>query len=1154
MTDDIDSRTAPIQGEAASSFELEQAPRSLAYSVVQQQLIDARDRLDREVTRLTRMHAFNARALQLTQDTEFVSAIAEAIVDIFEVEVGVCWLLDDQGAVREPIGVLGLQAEECSLREAGGRLALSLATASSQAQSLTGAILAEIAPDLPLCHAIQASCIGVDDKPLALLLATTTEAGAGFYEELSHELSEAFGLFAQQLGALIENRRGRSVIEQQMAEIRRTNDELQRERGFLRTLIGTIPDLIWLKDPDGVYLACNLRFERFFGAAQEHIIGKTDYDFVARELADQFRDNDRQAMAGGPRVNEEWITFADDGHRELLESTKMPMIDSQGSLIGILGIGHDITERKRAEQQLALAVEVSQLVFWELDFASGQLRFDQAMLPVLGIAPDNSLNTLPQWLASVHPDDRELFSERVERVAKAIDPVFDFEYRLAGRGGPYQWIHSKGRIIQRALDGLPLLAVGTSTNVTARREIEETIRASEARSRNLASLLRLMCDNVPDMIWAKDLEKRYLFANKAVCEQLLFAADTEEPVGKTDLFFALRERARHSTNSQWHTFGELCQDSDVVTLAAGRPMVFEEYGNIEGKLAYLDVHKAPFVNDSGEVIGTVGSARDITAHKKTEIELEQHRLNLEELVQQRTLELVRTEDKASHILQSSADGLYGVDADGCITFINPAACSMLGYEAGQVIGQSAHRLFHHSRPDGSTFPPDQCPSRDALRLGKNVRVDDEVYWHADGHAVPVMYAIHPMMQNGSNSGAVISFVDMSAQRAAAQATEQALVAAEKLARVRSEFLANMSHEIRTPLNGVLGFAQIGYRHYQNSEKARNAFEKIVESGKRLLGVVDEVLDFSKIEAGKLAIEQTEVSLVDLVDNAIELIGDRARVKQLELRIERAADLPQSCIGDPLRMGQVLLNLLTNAVKFTETGSVILSAALQDGQLVFRVTDTGIGMTPEQIGYVFNPFQQADGSTTRKFGGTGLGLAICKRLVGLMKGELRVESTPGAGSRFEVSLPYVELSRSPACAAAVPEAADNPLAGISILLAEDDEVNRMMMEFNLLDDGAHLVMVGDGAAAVDRVITDGTEAFDVVLMDLQMPVMDGYEATRRILELAPDLPIIGQTAHAFGEDRDKCLAIGMSGHIAKPIDPQALVKLILKVIAAKRRRE
>jgi anti-sigma regulatory factor (Ser/Thr protein kinase) len=342
--------------------------------------------------------------------------------------------------------------------------------------------------------------------------------------------------------------------------------------------------------------------------------------------------------------------------------------------------------------------------------------------------------------------------------------------------------------------------------------------------------------------------------------------------------------------------------------------------------------------------------------------------------------------------------------------------------------------------------------------------------------MPVALASHPMSSTDRIIGAVVSIVDISAQRAAAQAREQALVAAENLARARSEFLANMSHEIRTPMNGVLGFAQIGQRNYQQPEKARNAFEKILTSGNQLLGVVNEILDFSKIDAGKLQSRPPKCpsAMRSAAPSNSSPTVPAPRASTCAWR--KRADLPPSCVGDPLRMGQVLLNLLTNAVKFTEAGSVTLSAALQGTQLVFRVTDTGIGMSPEELGYVFNPFQQADGSTTRKFGGTGLGLAICKRLVELMQGEIRVESTPGAGSLFEVRLPYVEPAPHPATGHARPVALpDKPLAGISILLAEDDPINQMMLEVNLEEDGAHLVMVGDGghgSGARDRRRTAG----------------------------------------------------------------------------------
>ncbi len=303
------------------------------------------------------------------------------------------------------------------------------------------------------------------------------------------------------------------------------------------------------------------------------------------------------------------------------------------------------------------------------------------------------------------------------------------------------------------------------------------------------------------------------------------------------------------------------------------------------------------------------------------------------------------------------------------------------------------------------------PRRSVLRTGlwymvQKCAMTARFYWHADGHPVPVMYAVHPMTQDGQIVGAVISLVNVSAQRALSDAREQALATAENLAQVRREFLANMSHEIRTPLNGVLGFAQIGYRYYQDPEKARNAFEKILTSGNLLLGVINAVLDFSKVEAGKLSIEAAVVDLDELINHSIDLVRDRAQAKGLELTVECMANLPTHCMGDALRMGQVLLNLLTNAVKFTENGTIALAVALRDTLLVFRVWDTGIGMTPEQVELLFNPFQQADSSTTRRYGGTGLGLAISKRLAEMMGGDIQVQSEPGKGSTFEFFIPYV----------------------------------------------------------------------------------------------------------------------------------------------------
>ncbi|GLT23652.1 hypothetical protein GCM10007933_31200 [Zoogloea oryzae] len=551
-------------------------------------------------------------------------------------------------------------------------------------------------------------------------------------------------------------------------------------------------------------------------------------------------------------------------------------------------------------------------------------------------------------------------------------------------------------------------------------------------------------------------------------------------------------------------------------------------------------------DDDGRIDRVFGVCRDVTGRRALEDELQQHQQHLERLVAERAAQLSSSEANLRLILESTADGVYGVDNHGRVTFINPSACRMLGLDQEAVIGTHIHALIHHSHPDGSPYPTCNCPTNQTLQHGEGMTITDEVYWHADGHPVPVIYSTHPMVRDGRIVGAVVSFMDATERRALEEEREQARLAAERLARVKSEFLANMSHEIRTPLNGILGFAHIGYRD-STDPRQRSAFAHILDSGKLLLGVVNDILDFSKIEAGKLHIEAVPVDLPALLETITTAFDERAESRGLALRLVRAPDLPESCLADPLRLGQILTNLLSNGLKFTEKGEVSLSAALDGDSLVFRIADTGIGIAEAQLAQLFNAFEQADSSTTRRFGGTGLGLAITKRIVDLLGGTISATSTEGHGSVFEVRVPYIPAPR-PALPA--PPAADNApqperLAGIRVLAAEDNEVNQMVLEDMLLSEGAVLTMVENGRQAVDAVARHGANAFQVVLMDIQMPEMDGYEATRRIAELAPGLPVIGQTAHALAEERARCLEAGMVAHIAKPLDLDILVETLLR---------
>jgi len=515
----------------------------------------------------------------------------------------------------------------------------------------------------------------------------------------------------------------------------------------------------------------------------------------------------------------------------------------------------------------------------------------------------------------------------------------------------------------------------------------------------------------------------------------------------------------------------------------------------------------------------------------------------------------RAIDRSQLLLQATALGVVVVDERFNVLSLERNALAMFDFDEGEALGRNVFGLMM-PEPEAAVVVQKQLERRVAGRGGiEKLRVNAV---RKGGEQFPVEIAALEIDDIGRERNFAILVRDLSDELELERHLTRAKEVAERMSRTKSAFLANMSHEIRTPLNGVLGMAHIGLRACDDRGKTEQVLRKIISSGKLLQGVIDDILDFSKIEAGKMRVEQVPVDLDETLELVVDLLHEQARAKGLALRVERGPGFPPACVGDALRLRQVLLNLLSNGVKFTEQGSVVLAAGLDGDSLLFTVTDTGIGIAEEQMDCLFNAFEQADGSTTRKFGGSGLGLAISRRLIELMGGAISVTSRPGSGSSFCVRLPYRALPPEPAAKAArrpvlqpAASGAAGRLQGISILVAEDDEINQLVIESNLCDEGAAVQIVGDGQLAVEAVRNAGASAFDLVLMDIMMPRMDGYEATRQILLLAPELPIVGQTAHAMQEEQARCRSAGMVDHVAKPIDPEVLVATVLRHLRATR---
>ncbi|OUL98752.1 CHASE domain-containing protein [Variovorax sp. JS1663] len=597
-----------------------------------------------------------------------------------------------------------------------------------------------------------------------------------------------------------------------------------------------------------------------------------------------------------------------------------------------------------------------------------------------------------------------------------------------------------------------------------------------------------------------------------------------------------------------------------------------------GAMVPVSVAAAPIRAADGRVIGAAQTVRDITHERATKAHILELNATLEQQVSERTIELLAMSARERAILASAGAAIIATDVHGKVTLFNPAAEQLLGYAASEVVGKVALSHFHDARELQARSAALEAGLGRPLQAGEVFeRPDADSEWtyvRKDGRRVPVHLKVSALYDASANVAGFIAIAadlsDMKRAQTQLEALNQALnersAQAESASKAKSEFLANMSHEIRSPLNAVLGLSYL-LRQTRLDAQQQAYLEKIDAAGSALLAVINDILDISKIEAGGMVLEESEWALQALLQEVMAMMAVNANPKGIALLLEAEDGLPRQVRGDLTRVRQVLVNLLSNAVKFTARGSVRLSVHAQeardgrDGErlrLRFAVTDTGIGIAPEVLERLFEPFTQADSSTTRRFGGTGLGLSIVRQLTGLMGGEFGVRSTPGRGSEFWVVLPLGVVREAPAVSlAGMPmpaRSAGGQLADIRVLVVDDSPVNLEVCQHILEREGAQVSLAGDGHEAVER-LRAAPQAIDAVLMDVHMPVLDGIDATRRIRsELGLDaLPVIALTASALVAERDRALEAGMNDFISKPFDAQVLIHCVRRHVERVRGR-
>jgi PAS domain S-box-containing protein len=877
---------------------------------------------------------------------------------------------------------------------------------------------------------------------------------------------------------------------------------------------------------------CDAMMYRIYGLRPD-VKGRFDFEFWAHRIHPEDRlftePALREAMEGGRSFDLEFRIVWNNGTVRHVRATAKIFHDRGLRPIRVVGTNTDITDRvaerealKVANTRAALATESGGIGIWHRDVVTNQIAADPWMCRLWGLTPgDERRFDFEFWQQHLHPED----SARVKgALAAAIagEQPYEIEFRIVWDDGSVHWIRAAAQVT-RAPDGTALSMTGTNMDVSERVVREEALREANTRA-------RLATESGGIGIWDWNLATGKLTADDGMYRIVGLDPD-QYPLNDYEEWASHvhpDDRARVEQELKDGIEEKAPYDTEFRILWADRSL---HHIKATGQV----VHDA-----AGKPRRMVGTNKDITAQKQAEEEL---RLSGE---------------KEKLLIQGIKDyAILMLDAEGRVTTWNEGAERIKGYTANEIIGCHFSK-FYPARDIAEGKPQRELEIARAEgkyeEEGIRLRKDGSEFW-----ASVIITSLRD--ENGQLRGFGKVTRDITARRMLELESQHARIEAEKANSAKSDFLANMSHEVRTPVNAIIGMTHLALRA-DPPPKQRNYLAKIDTAAGRLLHIMNDILDFSKIEAGKLTLERIVFPFEEVLKNLRDIVGQKATEKGLHLHFAVEPEVPTCLTGDPLRLGKVLVNLVNNAIKFTERGEISLKVSLADSsatsgsgavKLKFSVTDTGIGMTPAQMANLFQAFNQADTSFTRQYGGTGLGLAISRQLVELMDGRIWVESEFGHGTTFHfTSIFGIDDAQTqlPDPSSAV-GAAPNPgrTGGQCHVLVVDDSKDARHWLVKILDDHGHLVRgVSSGEEAIAAVIAaaQAGNPYDLILMDWRLPGIHGVEAARRIKDnssLAKVPAIVMLSAFARDEVLGESDDIPLEGFLMKPVTEAQLLKTV-----------